>query len=285
MVFTGISDEAGSSIEAQINAHRELGWEYMELRLVDGKNVAGELPDEEFRAAAGKIEAAGKRVSAFASAIGNWSRPVTGDFSADLLDLKCSVPRMERLGTEYIRVMSWLDGGISGDKWKEEACRRLRELSKIAEDGGVILLHENCTGWGGLSARNMVELLEEVDSPAFKLMYDIGNTVSHGQDPGEFFSVIRGKFSYVHVKDVRKNSAGGKSSDYAYCGEGDAMVEPVLEKIINEDGYDGFISIEPHVAAIVHEEGGCASEEEKYHSYVQYGKRLAEMIERIKLKG
>jgi len=39
MKFSGISDEAGQSIEMQIKAHKELGWEYMELRNVDGENL------------------------------------------------------------------------------------------------------------------------------------------------------------------------------------------------------------------------------------------------------
>ena len=34
MIFSGIADEAGSTIERQIRAHQELGWKYIELRMV-----------------------------------------------------------------------------------------------------------------------------------------------------------------------------------------------------------------------------------------------------------
>ncbi len=44
MFFSGISDEAGQAIDTQIKAHRELGWEYLELRLIDGTNLT-ELSD------------------------------------------------------------------------------------------------------------------------------------------------------------------------------------------------------------------------------------------------
>ena len=157
----------------------------------------------------------------------------------------------------------------------------MRELAKIAEDGGVVLCHENCTGWGGLSVENMKELRDEVDSPAFALLYDLGNTISHGLEPEQFFRGIRGEFVYVHVKDARQRPEGGPSDLYTYCGEGDANVREHLRTIIREDGYDGVISIEPHVAAVVHKAGGGASPEEMYASYVKYGRILNEMIEEI----
>ncbi len=65
---------------------------------------------------------------------------------------------------------------------------------------------------------------------------------------------------------------------------GDAMVEPVPEKIINEGGCDGFIPIETHAAAIVREKDVSAPVEEKYDSYVKYGKRPAQIIESIRLR-
>ncbi|MGF1679490.1 MAG: hypothetical protein ACFCUX_09905 [Candidatus Methylacidiphilales bacterium] len=40
MKITGISDEAGPTIAEQIQAHKELGWTHLELRKVDGEEVA-----------------------------------------------------------------------------------------------------------------------------------------------------------------------------------------------------------------------------------------------------
>ena len=48
MILTGIADEASADIEGQVKTHRELGWNHIELRLVDGRNVAGELSDRDF---------------------------------------------------------------------------------------------------------------------------------------------------------------------------------------------------------------------------------------------
>ena len=48
VILTGIADEAAADIESQVRTHQELGWDHIELRLVDGKNVSGELEDKEF---------------------------------------------------------------------------------------------------------------------------------------------------------------------------------------------------------------------------------------------
>ncbi|MCF6175821.1 MAG: sugar phosphate isomerase/epimerase [Victivallaceae bacterium] len=284
MIFSGIADEAGSDIASQIRAHKQLDWNHIELRLVDGKNVAGTVSDAEFEVIRRELERHDMQVTGFASAIGNWSRHINDDFSIDLNELKTAVKRMQQLKVKYIRIMTWKGDGVDDSIWRNEAIKRCKELVKIAADADIILSHENCEGWGGLSAQHMVDLKTAVDSPNFKLLYDLGNTISHGYEPWIFFEIIRGHFDYIHIKDAKLNLAGGRSKDYAYCGEGDAMLKEILSTILNEDGYDGVISIEPHVAAIVHLDGGNAevSPEEKYSSYVKYGKMLEELVEGVK---
>ncbi len=284
MIITGISDEAGKSIDAQIQAHKVLGWDHLELRLVNGKNIAGELSDREFNEVVQAVEENAMKVSGFSSAIGNWARPIVGEFAKDVSDLQVSVKRMKRLNTKNIRIMSWVGDGVDESVWKAEAIKRSKELAKIAEDNGITLLHENCTGWGGLSADNMLEIKDEVDSSAFKLLYDLGNVISYNMNPLDFFITIRKHFDYIHIKDAKTNILGGHSDEFTYCGEGDAMIANLLAIIILEDGYDGFISIEPHIAAIVHKAAASTSvtEEQKTNSYIAYGKRLIEIVNRMK---
>ena len=281
MILTGIADEAARDIETQVKAHKELGWGHIELRLVDGMNVAGELPDSDFDRVCRVLDRQQIQVTGFASRIANWSRHISGDFSVDVRDLKVTIPRMQRLAVKPVRVMSWVGDGVPEGEWRTESIRRMRELAKIAEDGGVLLCHENCTGWGGLSAENMLELRDQVDSPAFALLYDIGNTISHGLNPEKFLRRIRGEYVYLHVKDVRRKPGGGPSNDYAFCGEGDANVRSVLSTIIRQDGYDGVVSIEPHVAAVVHSAAGTAAPQQMYRSYLKYAELFKQIVAEI----
>lgn len=278
-ILSGIADEAAKSIDLQIQAHRELGWSNIELRLIDGVNICS-VDEEIFRKAAEQIEDSGLTVTAFASPIGNWSRPIDGDFSADLADLRRAAPRMQRFGTRGIRTMSWLQGAADDTAWFGEAVKRCRELALVAADHDIVLLHENCTGWGGQSGRHMLQLLEEVDSPHFGLLFDIGNTVSHGHDAVAFYRLVKPRISYVHLKDCRANPAGGQSDDYTMPGEGDAQVAAIVADLM-ASGYDGVYSIEPHVAAIVHR-GGDADPSKMYSSYLEYARRTARLLGGIK---
>jgi sugar phosphate isomerase/epimerase len=185
---------------------------------------------------------------------------------------------MQRTGTKFVRTMSWVRGEVSEDAWRDEGVRRYKEMAKIAADGGIVLLHENCEGWGGLSGTHARQFIESVDHPSVRYLFDIGNTVSYGQETMPFYREILPYVEYVHIKDCRRNPAGGKSSSFTYAGEGDALVREILTELIR-NGYKAGVSIEPHVASIVHlGEGTKASPQERFNSYVRYGKGLERLL-------
>lgn len=279
MFFSGISDEAGQSIDKQIAAHLELGWQYVELRAVDNVNFT-QLPHDKFEDVYGKLSEAGLRISCFASAIANWARPITSDFQLDVNDLKQAIPRMHQCGTPFIRVMSYPNdpkNPIGENEWRAETFRRMKELARIAEDGGIILAHENCSGWGGLSAENSNILLGEVNSPALKVVYDTGNPVTYGQDAWAYYQAVYDSIVYVHIKDARKVNG---EDVYTYCGEGDGRVRETIADLFAR-GYDGGFSIEPHLGAIVHT-GATSDAEKLYATYTEYGRRLMKIVEEVR---
>lgn len=280
-ILTGIADEAAHDIDGQIAVHRELGWNEIELRMVDGENAAGALSDEAFARTAESLDAAGMKVTSFASAIANWSRPITGDFDLDLKELATAIPRMQRLGTKFIRTMTWVGEGVDETVWRDEAIRRYRELARMAEDGGILLAHENCTGWAGLGPEQTRALVEEVNSPNLVVLFDIGNTVSYGLDTWNYYVGVKDLVAYVHVKDARRNPDGGKSADFTYPGEGDALVREVLTDLLGS-GYDGVIAIEPHLASLVHVQDQDTDPEAMRTSYIKYGRKLEQLVAEIR---
>ena len=276
IVVTGIADEAGEDIETQLKAHSELGWNSIELRMINGKMLTVDLAEADFNHALAQIDCLGLKVEAVASAIGNWSRPIQGDFNLDVQELQRASERMQRLGTRFMRTMSWTRGTATEREWRDEAIRRYRVLAPIAERAGIVMLHENCAGWGGQSAAHMNEFLDAIGSPAVGVLFDIGNTISHGYQPWEYYQGVKERITYVHVKDCRRNPAGGRSANYTYPGEGDAMVPEILADLIGS-GYRGTISIEPHIAAVIHT-GGKKDPARCYASYIDYGRRVTAMV-------
>lgn len=280
MFFSGISDEAGQAIDTQIKAHQELGWTHLELRLVDGINLT-QAPEEKFEEVFEKVTGAGMKVSCFASAIANWARPITCDPRIDIDDLKQAIVRMHRFDTPFIRVMSYPNDPkhpLDEDEWRREAISRMKTLAKIAEDGGITLVHENCSGWGGLSAENSNILLGEVNSPALKVVFDTGNPVTYGQDAWDYYQKVYDSIVYVHIKDVKRVNG---EDHYCFCGEGDGCVRQIVGDLLAK-GYDGGFSIEPHLAAVIHTGRQAESEEQSYSSYTEYGRRLMRIVEEVR---
>lgn len=277
MFFSGIADEAGQAIDTQIRAHEELEWDCIELRLIDGVNITS-VSDEVFDEVYRKLDAAGIKVSCFGSAIANWARPITCDPQVDIDDLTRAIPRMRRLGTPFIRVMSYpndTENPISEKEWRTEAIRRMKVLAKMAEDAGITLAHENCSGWGGLSSANSNALLGEVGSPALKVVFDTGNPVTYGQDAWDYYQDVLDDIVYVHIKDAKK--IDGKDH-YTFCGEGDGYVREIVSDLLQK-GYDGGFSIEPHLAAVIHTGERSASADRLFESYTEYGRRLMRIVE------
>jgi sugar phosphate isomerase/epimerase len=268
--YAGIGDEAGVGLAAQIAALTRLGWSAIELRTVDATAVA-DLDEAAFAAVAAALARAGLGVVCIDSRIGNWARPITTSFAGDLAELRALIPRCHALHTRYIRVMSYPNDGRSEADWARAAIGRLRRLARVAADSGLVLLHENCAGWAATSARRMLRLLAEVDSPALRLLFDVGNGPAHRYRAYEVLAEVLPYVAHVHVKD-----AVGEADAVAYTlpGRGDCRVADCLRLLV-AGGYTGTWSIEPHLSVRPHE-GRAAVD--RVEEFVDYGRCLERLV-------
>ena len=275
MFLSGIADEASPKLSKQIQAHKELGWKHIEVRNIEGTNLT-DLADDVFSSAAAEIEAAGLRVSCFASQIANWGRPIDGDFERDVTELRRAIPRMKILNTPFIRCMSWPNSkvALSDADWRREVVRRMQVLARMAEEGGVTLVHENCNGWGGQGPRQTLDLLGDVGSRSLKLVFDTGNPIPYGQDAWDYYRQVREHVVYVHIKDYQLGA--DRKERAVFPGEGKGAVREIVSDILRR-GYDGGFSIEPHITSVIHLGQNAADPELAYKTYVEYGRRFEKL--------
>jgi sugar phosphate isomerase/epimerase len=292
-LYCGIGDEAGNLLESQIAAARELGWKHIEARNVTlpgfAKANLHDLPDEAFDQVEQALREAGVGVYCFASTIGNWAKNVEDPFEITLAEVDRAIPRMHRLGSRYIRVMSYkVRAGV--DLMEEERFRRMREVTRRFLDAGIQPLHENCMNYGGISWRHALRLLEAV--PGLKWVFDTANPVFNAdrsrpephprQDPWEFWTQVREVSEHIHIKDARWNPAKN-DADYHWPGEGDGAVVRILEDAFQR-GYAGALSIEPHMVAVFHDASGAAvppPDSALKANFVEYGRRLERLVAAI----
>jgi sugar phosphate isomerase/epimerase len=88
---------------------------------------------------------------------------------------------------------------------------------------------------------------------------------------------VRYYSAHIHIKDATWNAAKN-DADYNWPGEGQGRVRDILKDALAR-GYDAGISIEPHMVVVFHDAHSKASNEDAMQkNYVEYGKRLEEMI-------
>lgn len=284
--LTGFADEAAPDIDGQIRATRELGWRNIESRNIDGQNIH-DIPEDAFDAVCGKLAEAGVAINCFGSAIANWGKKIDEPMIVDLEQTKRAIPRMQRLGTKLIRIMSYavLPDRTPEDQMFDERVTRLKLLTSMFLDAGIQPVHENCMNYGGMGWSYTLRLIEEV--PGLKLVFDTGNPVFTDdrtkplpfpkQSAWEFYSYVKEHVAYVHIKDGRM--VDGKCV-YGWPGEGDGDVRKVCEDLVRR-GYQGGISIEPHIKAVFHDASVTSEAQAKFSSYIEYGRRMDAMLREL----
>jgi sugar phosphate isomerase/epimerase len=296
--LTGIADEAGASLDVQIKAHQELGWDSIESRIVELDGVKGnlhEVPEAVFDKVCEKLAAANMKVCGFGSLIGNWAKKITDPFDITVAEIDRAIPRMQKLGAKLIRVMSYAickneDGSDAAEQYVDERIKRMNEINSRFSDAGLTVVHENCMNWGGLGVSYVKRMTDAV--PGLKWVFDTGNPVFNldrdhpgkMQDSWDMYQAIKPHMVHVHVKDGRWNAAK-KDADYTYPGEGEGQTDRIMADLV-KTGYNGYISIEPHVAVVFHGAGAAddlspeQKAKEQYDSYIKYGRMLEAMLKK-----
>jgi len=290
MYLTGIADEAGAPIEVQIRAARELGWHSIEVRSVevDGLPKANlhDLPEPAFETVVEKLAQAGLAVCCFGSTIMNWAKTVATPFDVTRAEVTRAIPRMQRLGTKFVRIMSFKPAD-DAETIPPVVFERVREVTRRFLDAGLQPVHENCMNHGGMSSRHALELLEQV--PGLKWVFDTANPIFNAdrsapqpwprQAPWEFWTQVRDVTAHIHVKDATWNPTKN-DADYNWPGEGQGRVRDILTDALAR-GYNAGLSIEPHLAVVFHDTTVASSSENQYRTFVEYGRRLETLVAQI----
>lgn len=286
MYYTGFADEAAKGIDGQIAATKALGWGNIEARAVDGVNIH-DMPEAEFDTVCGKLADAGVTVNCFGSTVANWGKQITDPVDSSVAETRRAIPRMQRLGTKLIRVMSfaWFKDRDAEDQMAEERFRRLRLLTDMFLDAGIQPVHENCMNYGGLGWPYTLRLIENV--PGLKLVFDTGNPVGAAdraktppypkQSSWEFYSHVKDHIAYVHIKDGHYDP-GKDDLICTWPGEGNGDVRRIVADLLLR-GYDGGFSIEPHMTVIFHDASVKADAQAMFDNYVEYGRRFMALVE------
>lgn len=240
ITISGFYDEVDGSLDKQIALLKELGETYMCPRTIDGKNISAYTVEEFAEKIKPRLDANGIKFSSIGSPIGKVGLKDETGFEKQKNQLKELIKIAQLMDCKYIRIFSFfVDSKGDFAEYKPIVFKKLKEFIDIAEDSGVVLLHENEKGIYGAKADKCLEIAKEFYGKNFALAFDSSNFVQCDDRPLEAYKLLKEYVKYIHVKDCSKY----KVEVPLGMGEGD--YKEIFTDLV-EQGFEGFATMEPH---------------------------------------
>jgi L-ribulose-5-phosphate 3-epimerase len=250
-----VTDEVAANLTEALDWAAEQGLAHVEIRMVDGSNVVN-LTDQQVEQVRREVEKRGLFVSVVASPLFKCaldpSRPVASgdtfgqseeDIEAHFAKLHRTIEIAKKLQTANIRLFSFWREQEPG-RYEAEIVRHLRKAAAIAEKENMLLLLENEPSCNGGYASEVASLVQQVNSPALRVLWDPGNE-EYGGRPAfpEGYEQVKRWISHIHLKDAHIDKNG--CPQCVPIGSGQVRLLEQLQAL-EADGYTGYYTIETH---------------------------------------
>lgn len=242
--LSAFSDEIDTDLKTQMDVLEQHGISHIEMRGVNGRNLV-QYTLEEVREIKMQLDSRGFKISAVGSPIGKIK--ITEDFQPHLDLFKHTLEIASILEARYIRMFSFfLPQNEDPAIYRDEVMCRWREFINAAAGTGITLLHENEKDIYGDTPKRCLDLIKTMNSSFFRLTFDPANFIQcNVKTYPEAFELLKEHIEYIHIKDALY-----KDHSVVPAGYGDGRVEEILKELY-EEGFKGFLSIEPHLGSFV----------------------------------
>jgi sugar phosphate isomerase/epimerase len=241
-----ITDEISQDLEIAARVAKEFGLTGLELRTVWNKG-AHELTD-------GELDQARKIASAYDLEIPAVSPPffkcelnspeeIAGHYEI----LAKSIAAAEKLGAKFIRGFAFWRRNSDFDLLLPTIVGKFQRPIAMLKEAGLTLALENEPSTYNCNAARTVQVIEALDSPQIRALWDAGNDVyarAEPEDPARGYSIIRQYTVHMHMKDAVHNAETGEVRGVA-VGTGQTDWRGQLQALLS-DGYSGYVCLETH---------------------------------------
>lgn len=239
-ILSAFGDEISMDLDVQMKVLASHDIYHIEMRGVDGKNVAYLSADEGIKIKR-RMDDKGFKVSCIGSPIGKVQ--IKDSFAKHMEVFENVLAIAKILETKYIRIFSfYYPEGDNPNDYKEEVISRLGEMTLLAKDANITLLHENEKDIYGDIPKRCLDILEGVNSPNLQAIFDPANFIQCGvKTYPKTFRALKKYVEYMHIKD-----AFLETGNVVPAGYGDGKIFEILVEL-QRDGFKGFLSLEPHL--------------------------------------
>jgi len=216
---------------------------YIEPRFINKRNIM-DITKDELSEAKKMIQDHGLKVSAIGSPIGKVK--LDEPFEPHLDKFKHAVDLALFFETPYIRMFSYYaPEGQNIDDYRDQVMERMAAKVDVLSDVDVTMVHENEANIYGHTAKNCVDLIETINSPKLRLVYDPANFVwgeKITDNVESCWPIMKPYVVHIHIKDWKL----GTKDVGSIPGEGDGQIKELLAEL-TAINYDGCLTMEPHL--------------------------------------
>ena len=243
--LAAFADEISPELDVQIEHLKQNGITHVELRGVAGKNVLDFDPALR-RQVKTEFGDNGLGVACSGSPIGKVK--LNESFEQHFERFKIAVELAEYFDAPYIRIFSYYpaEGTTHADlvaKGRDEVLRRMQRQVDYLKGRTLVLVHENEAKIYGEKGAQCRDLHRTIKSDKFKAAFDFANFVQAKENPLDNWPLLKPYTAHIHIKDALL--ANGK---VVPAGQGEGHIAEIL-KDATASGYNGFLTLEPHLAA------------------------------------
>jgi sugar phosphate isomerase/epimerase len=239
--LSAFADEVSPDLETQVEVLAKLGVQGFDLRSIENVNVL-DLPDETLEKVVRLCHAKDLRMEAVGSPVNKVAYSPAAA-KQEMEKLAKAIRIAKKIGAPRIRIFS-----PSVEQGKEEAMLPevlafLKDLAAMAQEGDVVLVHENDGHFLGAFPRYARRIFDEVGGPHFRAAYDFANGVPLGFRPmRDWFPWLLPHMVACHIKDSLSDGR------VVPPGDGEGQFPETFTYLVKE-GWKGTLTLEPHLKA------------------------------------
>lgn len=237
-ILSAFSDEYSPKFDEQIEGLKLNGVKYMEIRGVDGKNIANVTLDEA-KVLKQKLDDNGLAVSSMGSPIGKTK--ITDPFEPVIESLNHIIELAKIFECDRIRMFSfYIPDGEKPEDYRVQVIERLGKMLEIAKESNIILCHENEKGIYGDTALRCLDIQKEFNGE-IKLIFDHANFICCDDEAYPYaFDMLKDYIYYLHIKDA---TADKKMTP---AGKGIARIPESID-VLRKYDHTYVLTVEPHL--------------------------------------
>jgi 3-dehydroshikimate dehydratase len=238
-LLSGFGDEISTDIAFMMDGLFQAGVRNVDFRSTANVSVV-DLEDWQIDKINRELSNRKFRITCVSSPVGMIS--IAEPFEVDLVRLEKAIKAAKVFKTRFISVCSYYPPeGKDPMDLREEVIKRMMEMAQIAQKNDIVLLHENYPRTYGDNAQRCLDVLQTVNNPNLRAVFDFGNFVMAGEDPWTAWHALKPFVRYFHVKDCSAEAA-----EVVPPGFGDGVIQFIL-KDFKDGGGKAILAIEPQM--------------------------------------